>query len=327
MGPGFSLTWNKNRCGSLKCKVLCYVLGTIIYWNRVWSSTSMQIWTVNYCQSRWGSFRDSIIQSECCFWWTRVTLPKTMDSCEHDHSSGWWDFLLMDSSLMGEEPIFRRIGPDRTKRLVIRHVTAVAIGRRVDLEGGWDNSWRILKPTSFWSLRNHHNFFAGLGSQWHRTKKGPYDIGKNSFFFLTILSIKHFYGFIQKGRVIHIDSWNPLEKIAPWQHGFPSQTGLWMKTTQILTTHSASRWMCQTVFFGSQMAMQNTKITVDALCYFLVASEHEQPAKPRGWDFKLHSFFNEAQRWIFWGEELRKVKVGNVNSLAQLVMGHSILIL
>ena len=203
-----------------------------------------------------GTIEDSIIQSECCFWWTRVTLPKTRDSCEHDHSSGWWDFLLMDSSLMGEEPIFRRIGPDRTKRLVIRHVTAVAmIGRRVDLEGGWDNSWRILKPTSFWSLRNHHkSFLLDLAANGTEQKKALMTLAKTGFF-KTILSIKHFYGFIQKGRVIHIDSWNPLEKIAPWQHGFPSQTELWMKTTQILTTHSASRWMCQTVFLGSQMAI------------------------------------------------------------------------
>lgn len=133
----------------------------------------------------------------------------------------------MDNSLMGEERVFLCFGPDRTKRLVIRHVTAAAmIGRRADLEGGkknlttHDGSWN---PHPFVSgknwvghTRSHHKILPDLAE-----KKGPYDNWQNQVFpmFFSYFVHQTFLLFHSK-RKGDIDSWNPLGKIAPWQHGF-----------------------------------------------------------------------------------------------------------
>ena len=56
----------------------------------------------------------------------------------------------------------------------------------------------ITKPPQF--------FLLDLAANGTEQKKALMTLAKTVFFFKTILSIKHFYGFIQKGRVIHIDS-------------------------------------------------------------------------------------------------------------------------
>lgn len=209
--------------------------------------------------------------------------------------SGRWDFLLWTVVLWERNGFFCAYAlTEQSARWFDTSLAAAMIGRRVDLEGGkknlttQDGSWN---PHPFASeknwvghshARNHHKILLELAE-----KRGPFmTIGKKHMFF-SYFENQTFLRFHSKRKG---DSDRLLKSTRK------------NRTMATLFLHPRQedyewKWTCKTV--------KTHGCVVFCFGWCL-----------RGWDFKLHSFFNEAQRcfaqgWIRadLGEELRKANV------------------